>query len=380
MTADRPGRSAIGVPALDWTDGRPGAPGGGRPGPRSGAFGWLCSGLIRLLFACGVGWLLLLAFARWGTWTRPWPIELVDTFALYAFVPFLALVPAAILLRSRALGAVVVGATLFFVQQFGQAILPTPAAGATGGATLRVLTYNVYGRNADAGPLAELVRSVNPDVIVLQELRQAYAADLIRLVGDDYPFRIAAALNTPNDGSGTFSRVPIVDAQAFQLEDNGNAFQHLRLQVGRRELALFNVHLASPEVGAGERRGGLPAVVRGFDAPRRDRELAWLISETEQLSTPFVLAGDFNVAAGSRPYRQFPERWRDAFGERGSGFGHTFPARRTPWSVRFPAWFPLIRIDYILSSPEIVPGRAWVPWLDGSDHLPVVAELHVGGG
>ena len=154
MTADRPGRSAIGVPALDWTDGRPGAPGGGRPGPRSGAFGWLRSGLIRLLFASGVGWLLLLAFARWGTWTRPWPIELVDTFALYAFVPFLALVPAAILLRSRALGAVVGAATLFFVQQFGQAILPTPAAGATGGTTLRVLTYNVYGRNADAGPLA----------------------------------------------------------------------------------------------------------------------------------------------------------------------------------------------------------------------------------
>ena len=334
--------------------------------------------LVVLLWASGLAWLLLLAFSRWGTSPRPWPIELLDTFALYAFAPLLALVPAALLLRSRALAALALAVGLFFLLQFGSRLVPKPAVASPSDAGLRVLTYNVYGRNDDAAPLAELIRSVAPYVVLLQEVRRGYAADLIRRIGSDYPFRILAATETSNDGSGTFSRLPIIDAQAFQLGEHSNAFQHLRLGVGEREIALFNVHLASPDVRAREVRGRVP-LVRAFDSRRRDLELDWLIAETERLSIPFVLAGDFNTSDGSRPYRAFSGRWRDAFGERGWGFGHTFPARRTPWSVPFPIRFPLIRIDYILSSQELAPSRAWVPRLAGSDHFPVVAELYLTG-
>ena len=367
------------VPTLERADDRSPrreARAGRRPGGRRGLLGAASGGLTALLFAGGLGWLLLLAIARWGTWQRPWPIEVLDTFALYAFVPLAGLLPAAILLRSRRLLALAVAAILFFVQQFGHAFLPPRAAAPTDGAVLRVLTYNVYGANRDAGPLAELIRSVDPDVVVLQELREGYAADLIRRVGKDYPFRITAALTTPNDGSGTFSRVPIADASAFQLGDNGNAFQHVRLRLDEREISLVNVHLASPEVPTSAWQRRLPRL-RGFPTERRDRELGWLISQADRLSVPFVLAGDFNMSAGSRPYRQLPADWHDAFEEQGWGFGHTFPSSRTPWRMRFPLRFPLIRIDYILSSPELVPTRAWVSELDGSDHLPVVAELRL---
>ncbi len=335
--------------------------------------------LVVPILAGSLAWLTVLIFVRWGTEPRPWPIEFLDTFALYAFVPMAALIPASFLLRSRALAALALIAGLTFVQQFGPAVLSKATFGAPAGPLLRVLTYNVYSANARPAELAALVRSVEPDVIVLQELRQSYAAELVGQIGEAYPYRVGAALNTANDGSGTFSRLPIIEAQAFLLREDGNAFQRLRLQFGDREIALFNVHLATPEIEARRARGRGPRLVRGYETPERDGELAWLIEETQPLSTPFVLAGDFNLAAGSRPYRQFPERWRDAFSERGWGFGHTWPARRVPWSVPAPVWTPLIRIDYVLSSPELAPTRAWVPWLDGSDHLPVVAELRLAG-
>jgi endonuclease/exonuclease/phosphatase family metal-dependent hydrolase len=102
-----------------------------------------------------------------------------------------------------------------------------------------------------------------------------------------------------------------------------------------------------------------------------------LIAETANLREPYILAGDFNLAAGSRPHRQLPDDWHDAFGEQGWGFGHTFPTRIANWNRRLSIHIPLVRIDYILSSPDLAPVRAWVPNLKGSDHLPVFADLRL---
>jgi vancomycin resistance protein VanJ len=322
-------------------------------------------------FTGGLFWLLLLVVARVGTRPRPWPIELLDTFALYGFAPFLALVLIAPLLRSRLLLGLLAAAGLLFWHQFGQALLPKPVPAAASGVQVRILAYNKFFDNRDARPLAELVLSVVPDVVVVEELTGGYADGLARLLGGRYPFSVAG------DGSGIFSRLPILDPRAFRLRTGGYGLHHVRLVVGDRPVSLFSVHLRSPQLRTEELEEALPPLVRGFGAPARELELERLIDEVAAVPDPFILAGDFNIPAGSRPYRRFPTRWRDAFGERGSGFGHTWPTGRSAWGGRLAVPFPLVRIDYVLSSPELVPERAWVPWIDGSDHLPVVAELQL---
>lgn len=55
--------------------------------------------------------------------------------------------------------------------------------------------------------------------------------------------------------------------------------------------------------------------------------LAAPIDRAAALPAPVILAGDFNLAAGSRAYRGLPGDWHDAFAEAGRGFGHTYPVR-----------------------------------------------------
>jgi endonuclease/exonuclease/phosphatase (EEP) superfamily protein YafD len=328
------------------------------------------------LFLGGLTWLLVLAVVRLGETRRPWPIELLDTFALYAFAPFVALAFAALILRSRSLLGLLLAAALLFGQQYGHYFAPRAALAAADRPTARVLTYNILARNRDAGPLAELVQVARPDVIVLQELSAPYVDDLERRLGRAYPHSALSDVRS-GSGGGVFSRLPILEEREFKLSDDGHAVQHVRLRLGDHTISLFNVHLDTPSLRVTNPPGPVPPIVRGYGSPEREEELERLIDATARLDEPFILAGDFNLAAGSRPYRRFPDRWRDAFAERGWGLGHTFPTHYSTWRGRLVVPIPLVRIDYILSSPDLLPAHARVPRIEGSDHLPVLADLQL---
>lgn len=325
----------------------------------------------------GLGLLALLLVARFVDRPRPWPLELLDTFALYAFAAFLALGLAGAWLRSKLLVLVALGGGLLFVQQFGASLLPRPALAAPAGPSLRVLTYNVWWRNRDPAPLVELVRSVKPDVVVLQEITPEFADDLARSLGRDYPYRAVEAREDGNDSGGVLSRLPILEARSFKLTDDGNDLQQLRFRLGEADVWLLNVHLDSPRLRTSNPPGPIPRIVSGFGTARREVELQRLAGLAGQIGGPLILAGDFNLAAGSRPYRGFPDEWLDAFAKRGRGFGHTFPTTVARWLGGLAMPFPLVRIDYVLSTGGLEPTAAWVPEVGGSDHRPVVAELRL---
>ena len=330
---------------------------------------------VTLILAPGIAWLGLLAFARFGSAPRLWWLELLDTFALYAFAPFVGVLLAAALLRSRALALLALASALLFGVEFGAALLPRTPPTEASGPHLSVLTYNVRSPNGDPEPLLEVVRAERPDVIVLQELTARYSERLRARVGDEYPFSMVAGTDTANDGGGVYSRLPILGHEPFRLSDEGNVLQRLRLRTDAGDVWLVNVHLASPQLERRRVRGRLPMVLLDFHDAQRDEELDRLVAEVRKLDGPFVLAGDFNMAAGSRPSRQLPAAWRDAFREAGEGFGHTFPAGLNVWRGRLSIPFPLVRIDYVLTSPELAPRYARVPRISGSDHLPVLADL-----
>lgn len=335
----------------------------------------------------GLGLLALLLAARLGTWRAPWPLSLLDTFALYAFAPFIGVACVALLVRSRSLALLGVAALLFFGQQYGSAVagavgLASRTTMAAPGASsqLRVLTLNVQAPNDDPSLVLGLIRDYRPDVLALQEVTTGYADALERAIAGDYPYSYTAGLDTEHDGAGTWSRYPLVDPQPFRLGERGNQLHRVRVSTARGDVWLYNVHLPNPTDPANtdDDQGRLSAMW-AFDTSRRDAELEALVIQTAAQTLPVILAGDFNLAAGSRAHRGLPAGWHDAFAEAGRGFGHTYPVPdhdhegEEPHRLRRP--FALLRIDYILTRGDLRPTRAWTEVVVDSDHLAVLADL-----
>jgi endonuclease/exonuclease/phosphatase (EEP) superfamily protein YafD len=137
-----------------------------------------------------------------------------------------------------------------------------------------------------------------------------------------------------------------------------------------RLITLFNVHVRRPTSGVDVRRNWLPWASR-YDVHWRDVQMAALLDRIREVDGPLVVMGDFNQTQWSPSYVALASELEDTFRATGWGLGHTYPAH----SGRWPISLPLLRIDYIFHSPDLVAARARVGRDGGSDHLPVVTEL-----
>ena len=343
--------------------------------------------LFRVTLALGVGLLASLLVARFGVWSPPWPLSVLDTFAMYGFTPFLGVAAVALLLRSRALFGVFLVSMLVFGQQFGREITAelglsrrTIAAESETSPRLRVLTLNIQAPNDDPTLLVGVIREHQPDLVVLQEVTTAYAAALDLAISDAYPYSFSAGIEMEHEGAGTWSRLPLSDPNAFRLSEWGNELHRVRVTTAKGDVWLYNVHLPNPTDPANaDDDPGLLKSAWSFHPGRRDSELDALVDQAASLDAPFIIAGDFNVSAGSHAYRELPSTWRDAYAVAAGGFGPTYPApdhehegEPTPWLMRR---FALLRIDYIWTSAQLYATRAWTQELVDTDHLAVVADL-----
>jgi len=338
--------------------------------------------IVTLIFGCGVVLLLLLIGARVGTWRHPWLFEVLDMFALLACVPLLGVALAALLFRSRALGILTGLGLIFVAQQFGGQLLGVfsasnvaAAPAETSPSHLRVMTYSLHSPNEDAFRMVDFIHTVQPDVVVFQEATNDYVRELGPAVAAELPFSVTAGADTDHSGIAIWSRYALFDAEPIQISPRGNQMLRARLSTGEQTVWVYAIHLANPTGNACDENAVLG--MQRYDPTIRDAELAWLFDQTSELTDPFVIAGDFNSAASSRPYRSFPANWHDAFGEVGQGFGNTFPAPLHEQSrgSRFYLPVPVLRIDYIVSSDTIRPVRAWTTEIRLSDHLATLADL-----
>jgi endonuclease/exonuclease/phosphatase family metal-dependent hydrolase len=148
---------------------------------------------------------------------------------------------------------------------------------------------------------------------------------------------------------------------------------------GHPVLAWRNVPLPRP--GRGEQRCLLDALVDVDGTPVRalathlqndspvDRtaQAEAIVANLAGMARPVVLAGDLNARPGSPEIRRLTAVLVDAWATAGTGRGHTFDART-----------PHARIDYVLSSPDLMATRAEVAASLASDHRPVTADLRPG--
>ncbi len=261
-----------------------------------------------------------------------------------------------------------------------------PEEGGKAPGNLRVATYNVHNFSG-GGPfastveqIAEQMRREEADVVCFQEfsIGSTYDLDSIATAFHHLPYRFVE--DRPFPDVAVFSRHPIVDASVNPFPDSDNLFLSVDLQVGNDTVRILATHLQTTGVTHSRRdierarlygdekeegRAVLNLAQRlRQNAQSRSRQADRLAQAAAESPYPLVVCGDFNATPASYVYRTLTRSLRDGFREAGSGYGYTFRGIRK-----------IVRIDYILHSPDFRAVRYYSPKIGLSDHNPVVTEL-----
>jgi endonuclease/exonuclease/phosphatase family metal-dependent hydrolase len=220
---------------------------------------------------------------------------------------------------------------------------------------VRVVTYNVRGFRDDRAALERTVRSLAPDVLLLNEtgarwrLRR-FASDLdLALASDPWsPLRRRAK-------DAVLVRSPWRIAEHRQQRFSGSRFLYPRAallaRLQRDGVSMWAV-----------------AIHLGLRPAERRHHAEQLLATLGRIDAPTVIAGDTNELPDGKAMSMLAEHYPDAWVRAGEGPGETIPADA-----------PTSRIDFVFTSPSIAVERAWVPQSEeisrASDHRPVAVDL-----
>ncbi len=218
---------------------------------------------------------------------------------------------------------------------------------------LRIVSYNVHSLRDDLDALASVVRSLSPDVIVVQEAprRWRWRSKCAALAHSFGMYVAVGGLPSLGNLIATSLRVRVLESWCLQYP----------LTKGR--------HMRGAAFARCEVPGAAPFVVAGShlstDDTERPAQAALLTPALLSCSAPTVLAIDVNETPGGPSYRILTEI--------GTDLGATSP------EPTFPAAGPDRRIDFLFAHPSLSLQSFRVhtaePAAAASDHLPIVADL-----
>lgn len=217
---------------------------------------------------------------------------------------------------------------------------------------LRVVSYNVHSSRDDPVALASVVRSLAPDILIVQEAprRLAWRARCARLA---HAFGLCYA----EGGLPSLGNLLLTNLRVRVLESWSMRYP---LTPGRHMRGAAFARCAVPDAG--------PFVIAGTHLSTYDSERpgqALLLKPALRIgNAPVVLGADLNETDTGESWRLLADGLTDA----GAGAGDTFPAGA-----------PDRRIDAIFTDPRITVAGFAVHTspdaLRASDHLPLVADL-----
>ncbi len=256
---------------------------------------------------------------------------------------------------------------------------PASSEAAAGGGRehhLRVASFNIHhgvgldGR-LDLERIAGVIEAQAPDVIGLQEVDRHFGersqfVDQARWLAERLDMHVVFGANLDLE--------PLTPGAERRQYGTAILSRH-RIREWRNTLL--------PRPGGGEQRGLLEAVirvrgtrVRAFNTHLQHNSQAERLAQVAAIRDivgrsreSVVLVGDLNATPDSQEIAAITEDLTDAWVEGGEGDGYTYDAAT-----------PHARIDYVLTSSDVVTLAAAVVTSDAADHLPVVADLVLPGG
>lgn len=227
---------------------------------------------------------------------------------------------------------------------------------------LRVMTVNMGSRMTDPTALADLVGTVRPDLVLLQECSER--ADMAFEGAWHY---------RDDDALCVASRHPLVRSAAqyrLRLPQNDAFVAHYAISVGGEVVDVVNLHLDTPRdaVVSALQQGRLSQMQHILSRRSQQVQFAreWVGGRVN--AQRVILAGDFNLTPDSALYRRAWGGFENAFSSQGYGWGFTKRAGLLG-----------ARIDHVLTGHDWRVRAAWVERSIGSDHRPLVADLTLPG-
>ena len=306
------------------------------------------------LWLFGIGILLNYAMRWWPgdnvrsvriiNYTMPWLLVILVPGVVFAWIA-----------HHRWLSATLLAPILIIFFTYLPLFLNCSQISAVYGPSLKVMSYNVWGHNRNLAASAHLVKTEQPDILLLQELNPDHLPVFIDHLDGLYPDKPMQFDYVSEMNQGIISRFPIAPLSAD--EEKGRA-QKVHLITPFGPITVINVH------------------IHNFPWRRRQQELINILNEDiATVDDPIIFGGDFNTNDQSQAYQMVQRHLKNAHWESGCGFGFTFPspAKR---KNRFFLWPAFIRIDHIFYSNHFHSYNART-LIDsgGSDHYPVTAEI-----
>jgi endonuclease/exonuclease/phosphatase (EEP) superfamily protein YafD len=289
-------------------------------------------------------------------------LAITQIFAPYLFLPLLLLLPLALIRSARALRIALALCGLIFLLRFTPRPIASTVSDAPTGLRLSVMTWNVEGGGQPDAIRAALTAR-QADVVALEEVYWDWIQDdptLTKL----YPYRFGLPPRDAFSGMILLSVYPIVEQGVPDISPELWRYPRLlqaRIDLGQdRSLQVIAAH-PSP---AG-RKCSLPTC---YDSELRDRRVSAIRALADpalQHGQPALLMGDFNLTEREPAYADLSRGLHDAYRQVGIGAGSTWG----PHGFLRDRGIPLLRIDYLFSSPNLIPLSAEVDCTSlSSDH------------
>lgn len=263
------------------------------------------------------------------------------------------------------------------------------------GNTIRMMTYNVhnfkrYGSKNDISTkrdILQIIREQQPDVIGFQEFYTRKHGEydmrdsITHIMGSDqYYFQPIIFNNDESIGVAIFSKFPIVSHGFILLADKKslNSCVYIDVKKGDRVFRVYSAHLQSinfePEdykyINSITRQGTDMSSTRRVGSKlkyaflKRSDQVIKIKEHAASCPYPYIISGDFNDTPCSYAVTEMAKGLKNAFHERGVGFGRTYNGN-----------FPNYQIDYIMTSPQFDVLNYRVIEKKLSDHYPVRSDL-----
>jgi len=264
---------------------------------------------------------------------------------------------------------------------------------------IRIMTYNVhnfkrYGAKNDVSTKREILAIIatqQPDVIGFQEFysRKHGQYDMVDSIQQilnckSYYFQAFESNKTEAIGMAMFSKYPIIAHGFIHLSadrTSGNQCLYVDVKKGAQVFRVYSVHLQSirfdPEdyrylnnvsaqgkadMGSTKRLGS--KLKTAFI--KRSLQVVKVKNDAATCQYPYIISGDFNDTPTSYAVNEMSKGLKNAFNEKGSGFGRTYNGD-----------FPNYQIDYIMAGPrfDVIDYKIIEKKL--SDHYPVFSDLRL---
>ncbi len=271
-------------------------------------------------------------------------LDLINQFRLYLVLAAAALVAIAWLTGARRAcwgSAIVlaVNAALFLAP-----LIFAPATAPQG--SLRITTFNVWGRNPSAAEAARFIQLTGADIVMMEEVEPRLRAALVAALAPAYPH----AVSCPEANCRLLllsKRAPVASGSSDRTA-NAPPMLWARFSNGEgRAFTVTGVHLARPT-----------------EADRQTQQIDFLVRRFSQSEGTQIVAGDFNLT---------PFSWQLNRLSAGANL-----RRHATFGVSWPAFLPVpaLLLDNLLATPDVrSAGVAIAGQSYGSDHRPVTFDL-----